>query len=60
MAEESNSDDKLKIDAITEPPIVPERSRMPAYPQNSRDVEKHPSGAKIRFLGAAMLVIVSA
>ena len=49
--------------AVTEPPVVVDRSQMPFPPHAAKDdqiVRPHPSRAKLRFLGAAALVIVSA
>ncbi len=58
MAEHRN--DNEQNESITEAPIVLDRSRMPSSPHNAHDIVLPPSRMKLRFLGAAMLVIVSA
>lgn len=54
MADEKHSENK----AIEEPPIVHDRSHMPATPHTTYDV-KEPSGFKLRFLSVAALIILS-
>lgn len=44
---------------IQEAPVVADRSSMPASPRSAYDIEKKPGKAKLRFLGAAALVILS-
>lgn len=53
-------DGRNKDEVIQEPPLVADRSRMPAAPHNAFDVQKEPSGHKLRFLSVAALIIVSA
>lgn len=53
-------DGKTGREVIKEAPLVPERSSMPAWPNNTTDVRKQPGKVKLRFLSTALLVIVSA
>jgi serine protease Do len=59
MAEDTNQNEKQGKQTLREAPIDLDRSQMPANPHNTRDIETHPSPARIRFLTAAFLVIVS-
>jgi serine protease Do len=56
MAEEDRSKHQHD-EVIQEPPIIADRSRMPASPHNSHDVQE-PSSARIRFLSLAALVMI--
>lgn len=53
-------DEKSGQEFIKESSVVTERSSMPAWPQGTSNVRKEPSKVKLRFLSAALLVIVSA
>lgn len=56
MADANDKDENI----IREMPVVADRSSMPASPHSGQDIEKHPSGSKLRFLSAAAIIILSA
>lgn len=58
MPEEEKREEKQQV--ITEPPLVAERSQMPTPPHAAVQVTKETSHTKMRFLSAALLIIVSA